>query len=54
MTCVAGYVHDESIKQQATATDKDLAAGRVAATTTWIDQQSARGLVVTNYAGEAH
>jgi hypothetical protein len=54
VTCVAGYVHDESVKQQATATDKDLAAVRVAATTVWIDQQSARGLVVTNYAGEAH
>ena len=54
ITCVAGYVHDESVKQQATATDKDLAAKRVAATLAWINQQSARGLIVTNYTGDAH
>lgn len=54
VTCVAGYVHDDSVKQQETATDKDLAARRVAATTGWIDQQTARGLTVTNYSGEAH
>ena len=54
VTCVAGYVHDESVQQQATATDKDLAARRVAATSAWIDQQKARGLTVNNYAGEAH
>jgi hypothetical protein len=54
VTCVAGYVHDESVKQQATATDKASAAQRVATTTAWIDQQTARGLTVTNYAGEAH
>jgi len=54
VTCVAGYIHDESVKQQATATDKDLAARRVALTTAWIDQQSARGLTVTNFGGEAH
>jgi hypothetical protein len=54
VTCVAGYVHEESVQQQATATDKALAARRVAATTTWIGRQSARGLTVTNYSGEAH
>ena len=53
VTCVAGYVHDESVKQQATATDKDLVNKRVAATAAWLDQQSSRGLVVTNYSGEA-
>lgn len=53
VTCVTGYVHDESVKQQATATDKDLASKRVAATQAWLDQQSSRGLIVTNYAGDA-
>ena len=53
VTCVAGYVHDESVKQQATATDKDLAGKRVAATQAWISEQSARGLTVTNYTGDA-
>jgi len=54
VTCVAGYVHDESVRQQAAAADKDLASKRVAATQAWLDQQSARGLVVTNYTGDAH
>jgi hypothetical protein len=54
VTCVAGYIHDESVQQQATATDKELAARRVAATTTWVERQAARGLTVTNYSGEAH
>jgi hypothetical protein len=54
VSCVAGYIHDESVKQAAAATDKDLATRRVAATTAWLDQQSARGLTVTNYGGEAH
>jgi len=54
VTCVAAYIHDESAKQQAAATDKDLPARRVAATTAWLDQQTARGLTVTNYGGEAH
>jgi hypothetical protein len=53
VTCVAGYVHDDSVRQQETATDRDLAARRVAATTSWIGQQTARGLTVTNYSGEA-
>jgi hypothetical protein len=53
VTCVAGYIHDESVKQQMKATDKGLPAQRVAATTAWIDQQSARGLTVANYGGEA-
>jgi hypothetical protein len=53
VTCVAGYVHDESLRQQAAATDKDLASKRVAATQAWLDHQSARGLVVTNYTGDA-
>ena len=54
VTCVAAYIHDESVKQAATATDKDLAQRRVAATTAWIDQQSAHQLTVTNFGGEAH
>jgi hypothetical protein len=54
VTCVAGYVHDESVKQQASATDPELAATRVGATTAWIDSQSSKGLIVTNYGGEAH
>jgi hypothetical protein len=54
VTCVAGYVHDQSVDQQATATDKDLPAKRVAATTTFIAAQSSKGLIVTNYGGEAH
>jgi hypothetical protein len=54
VTCVAGYVHDESMRQQATATDKDLAGKRVAATQAWLDHQSARGLIVTNYTGDTH
>lgn len=54
VTCVAGYVHDESVKQAASATDPDLAAKRVSATTVWIDQQTSRGLIVTNYGGEVH
>lgn len=54
ITCVAGYVHDESVKQQASATDKDLASKRAAATEAWINQQSVRGLIVTNYTGDAH
>ncbi len=54
VTCVAAYIHDESVKQAATATDKDLPQRRVAATTAWIDQQSAHQLTVTNYGGEAH
>jgi hypothetical protein len=53
VTCVTGYVHDESVKQQATATDKDLATKRVAATDAWLKEQSARGLIVTNYTGDA-
>ncbi len=53
VTCVAGYVHDESVKQQASATDRQLAAKRVAATAAWLDEQSARGLIVRNYSGEA-
>ncbi len=53
VTCVTGYVHDESVKQQASATDKDLATKRVAATEAWLNQQSARGLIVTNYTGDA-
>jgi hypothetical protein len=52
VTCVAGYVHDESLRQQAAATDKDLASKRVAATQAWLDHQSARGLIVTNYTGD--
>jgi len=54
ITCVAGYIHDESVQQQATATDKDLAARRVTASAAWIQQQSTRGLTVSNYGGEAH
>jgi hypothetical protein len=54
ITCVAGYIHDESVQQQATATDKALAAHRVTASAAWIQQQSARGLAVSNYGGEAH
>jgi hypothetical protein len=53
VTCVAGYIHDESVKQQATATEPELAAKRVAATTAWIESQSAKGLIVMNYGGEA-
>ena len=54
VTCVAGFVHDQSVDQQVTATDKDLPARRVAATTTFIAAQSSKGLIVTNYGGEAH
>ena len=54
VTCVAGYVHDESVRQQGAATDKGLAGKRVAATQAWLDEQSARGLIVTNYTGDAH
>ena len=53
VTCVAGYVHDESVRQQGAATDKGLAGKRVAATQAWLDEQSARGLIVTNYTGDA-
>jgi hypothetical protein len=54
ITCVAAYIHDESVQQQAAATDKDLAAHRVASSATWMQQQSTRGLTVSNYGGEAH
>lgn len=54
VTCVAGYVHDQSVEQQASATDKSLPARRVAATAAFIQRQSSRGLIVTNYGGEAH
>jgi hypothetical protein len=54
VTCVAGYVHDQSLEQQAAATDKALPAKRVAATAAWMQQQASKGMIVTNYGGEAH
>src|SRR5207244_51071 len=52
ITCVAAYIHDESVTQQATATDPELAGRRVTTTAAWLQQESARGLTVANYGGE--
>jgi hypothetical protein len=54
VSCVVGYVHDESVAQSAAAPDDPLPGRRVAATQSWLDQQTAKGLIVTHYRGEAH
>jgi hypothetical protein len=46
VACVVGYVHDQSVQQAASAPSDPLPGQRVAATQTWLDQQSQHGLTL--------
>jgi hypothetical protein len=54
VTCVVGYVHDQSVAQKNDAPSNALAAQRADAAAAWLQDESTKGLTVVNYSGEAH
>lgn len=54
VACVIAYLHDNSSKQAIASPSNTVVATRLDVTAEWLRREANKGLVPTNFAGQAH